>query len=55
MDLSPGLWLIILTVGVVALLMALIYARSRTKKLTPTEIALTEAATRAEYRNEDQP
>lgn len=54
MDIAPGLWLIILTVGIVALGMVMLTAQIRTKNRTPAEKANTEAATRAEYRREDE-
>jgi len=53
MEITPTIWLIILTLGVVVLGLAMLYGRSRNKECTPAEKAYTEAATRAEYREED--
>ena len=54
MDSGPMFWLILLTVGVVALGLAMALATSRNRKRTTGERLATEAATRREYREEDK-
>jgi FtsZ-interacting cell division protein ZipA len=51
---GPALWLILLTVGVIALAAAIIYGMTRNRKRRPIEEAVTEAATKDEYRREDR-
>lgn len=51
---STTLWLLILTVGVIALGVAMAYGINRNRSRTPMERAVTEAATRQEYRAEDR-
>lgn len=51
---GPALWLIILTIGVIALAAALAYGRIRSNQQTPAERARTEAAARAEQLAEDR-
>lgn len=54
MDITPNLWLILLTLGVVCLGAALVYGIMRNRQRTPLEREITEAGTRAEYRAEDR-
>jgi hypothetical protein len=54
MQSGPGFWLILLTVGVVALGLAMAFAQWRNGKRTPAEKVLTEVATRGEYKAEDR-
>ena len=54
MDLSPYLWLTVLTIGVAVLGGAIAYGMMRNRKRTNSEKAATEAATRQEYREEDR-
>lgn len=54
MDVTPYLWLILLTVGVACLGAAMIYGTLRNRQRSPVEREITEAATRAEYRAEDK-
>ena len=51
---GPALWLIVLTVGVIALAAALAYAIRRNSQRTPVEQARTEVAARAEQLAEDR-
>ena len=51
---GPALWLIILTVGVIALGAVMAYAKKRNSERTPAERARTEAAAKAEQRAEDR-
>lgn len=53
MESGPAVWLLLLTVGVLVLGAAIIYGINQNRKRTPGEKALTEAATRAEYKKED--
>ena len=54
MESGPTVWLLLLTVGAVALGAAIIYGMSQNRKRTPAEKALTEAATRREHEIEDR-
>lgn len=54
MESGPTLWLLLLTVGVVALGLAIGYGISQNRKRTAAEKALTEAATQREYQQEDR-
>lgn len=54
MESGPTVWLLLLTVGAVVLGAAPVYGISQNQKRTPGEKALTEAATRAEYKKEDR-
>lgn len=47
MECGPGVWMIALTVGVIALGLAMAYGIMPNRRRTPSEKALTEAATRA--------
>ena len=51
---TTTVWLLVLTVGVVALGLALAWGINRNRARSPTERQLTEAATRQEYREEDK-
>ena len=51
---GPAMWLILLTVGVIALAGAIAYGMMRNNKRRPVEKAVTEAATKEEYRREDR-
>ena len=51
---GPALWLIVLTLGAFALAAALAYGALRNRRRSPAEKAVTEAATRQEYRQEDE-
>ena len=51
---TTTVWLLILTVGVVALGLAMAWGLNRNRARSPAERALTEAATRREYREEDK-
>ena len=53
MEITPALWLLVLTVGVIALGAAMLYARQRNKMRTPAEKARTDAATRDQYQIEE--
>mgnify|MGYP004540893743 CR=1 FL=1 len=53
MDSGPSLWLILLTIGVVALALAAVYGIMRNRQRSVGERVQTEAATRAEYKSED--
>ena len=54
MESGPSFWLIVLTVGAVALLAAIGYGLYRSQQRSRAEKALTEAATREEYEREDR-
>jgi hypothetical protein len=54
MEAGPSLWLILLTVGAAALCAALVYGVIRTRNRSRVEKAITDAATREEYRREDK-
>jgi hypothetical protein len=54
MESGPTLWLLLLTIGVVALGLAIGYGISQNQKRTAAEKALTEAATQREYQQEDR-
>lgn len=54
MQSGPALWLILLTLGVLALGAAMAYGASRNKRRTAAERELTEVATRREYQAEDR-
>lgn len=54
MESGPSVWLILLTVGAAALCAALIYGVIRTRNRSRAEKAVTDAATRQEYRREDK-
>jgi hypothetical protein len=54
MESGPTLWLLLLTVGVVALGLAIGYGISQNRKRTAAEKTLTEAATLREYQREDR-
>lgn len=51
---GPALWLILLTLGVVALAGAMIYGTMRNRQRTLGERVATEVETRREYQREDQ-
>lgn len=51
---GPSLWLILLTLGVLALGAAMAYGVLRNRKRTTGERIATEAATRQEYASEDR-
>ena len=51
---GPALWLVVLTVGVIALAAAIVYGMVRNRQRGPIERAVTEAATKEEYRREDR-
>ncbi len=51
---TTTVWLLLLTVGVIALGLAMAYGINRNRTRTPAEKQLTEAATRQEYRMEDK-
>jgi hypothetical protein len=51
---GPGLWLILLTIGVIVLGAAAIYGIMRNRQRTPAEKITTEAATKREYQREDR-
>jgi uncharacterized protein involved in outer membrane biogenesis len=51
---TTAVWLLILTIGVVALGAAMVYGINRNRTRTPMERAATEAATRQQYRAEDR-
>ena len=53
MESGPALWLMLLTIGVIALGAAMAYGIIQNRKRTRAEKALTEAATRREYQKED--
>jgi hypothetical protein len=54
MESGPALWLVLLTVGVLALGLAMVFAQRRNTKRTQAEKILTEVATRGEYEAEDR-
>jgi hypothetical protein len=54
MQSGPVFWLMLLSVGVLALGLAMAYGISRNRTRTAGERHLTEAATRPEYQNEDR-
>ncbi len=54
MEITTTVWLLILTVGVIALGLAMAWGMNRNRKRTPLEGQVTEAATRQEYRAEDR-
>lgn len=54
MESGPAFWLIVLTVGVIALGLAMAYGMMRNRRRTPAERAQTEAATKREYAAEDR-
>jgi hypothetical protein len=54
MQSGPAFWLLLLTVGVIALGAAMAYGASRNRTRTRAERHLTEAATRREYEIEDR-
>ena len=51
---GPALWLIVLTIGALALAAAMPYGALRNRGRKPVEKVITEAATREEYRKEDE-
>jgi FtsZ-interacting cell division protein ZipA len=51
---GPALWLILLTIGVIALAGAIVYGMTRNRQRRPIEEAVTETATKDEYRREDR-
>ena len=51
---GPALWLILLTVGVVALAAAAIYGIMRNRQRSLSERVTTEMETRREYEREDR-
>lgn len=51
---GPALWLILLTVGVIALAVAIGYGIMRNRQRKPVDEAVTAASTKAEYRREDR-
>ena len=53
MEIAAGLWLVLLTIGVAALGLAMAYAARQARNRTAGDKAVTEAATKAEYRRED--
>ena len=54
MESGPAFWLILLTVGVAALGIAVVFAQRQNSKRSPAEKILTEVATRSEYKAEDR-
>ncbi|HEV7344369.1 MAG TPA: hypothetical protein VGN60_01870 [Devosia sp.] len=50
---GPGLWLILLTIGVIALGGAMAYGLTRNRTRTRGEEVRTEAATRQQYADEE--
>lgn len=54
METGPSFWLILLTIGVVALGLAMAYGMRRNKQRTLQEKLVTDAATRREFREEDR-
>lgn len=54
MQSGPAMWLTVLTIGVVVLAAALVFGIMRNRQRTPTERAVSEAATKAEYAVEDK-
>lgn len=52
--LGPGLWLILLTIGVVILGLAIAYGISQNSKRTLSERVRTEVETKREYEREDR-
>ncbi len=54
MSSGPSFWMIVLTLGAVALALAIIYGMRRNRERSLSEKAHTEAATRREYEREDQ-
>lgn len=54
METGPGLWLILLTIGVVILGLAMAYGIRRNRTQSTAERNLSEAATRQEYKAEDR-
>ena len=54
MESGPSFWLIVLTVGALALLVAMGYGLFRSQQRSRAEKALTEAATHQEYEREDR-
>jgi hypothetical protein len=54
MQSGPAFWLLLLTVGVIALGAAMSYGVSRNRTRTRAERRLTEAATRREYEVKDR-
>lgn len=54
MEITTTVWPLILTVGVIALGLAMVWGMNRNKARTPLERKVTEAATRQEYRAEDR-
>ena len=51
---GPSLWLILLTIGVIALGAAMAYGLMRNRKRSLGERIATEAATKQEYREENR-
>ena len=54
MESGPAFWLMLLTLGVVALGAAMMYGLRRNQTRTAAERHLTEVATKQEYRAEDR-
>jgi len=54
MEITTTVWLLILTVGVIALGLALVWGLNRNRQRSPMERQVTEAATRQQYRAEDR-
>ena len=51
---GPSIWLILVTIGVVALALAAVFGIMRNRQRTSLEKATTEAGTRAVYQAEDR-
>ena len=51
---GPAFWLILLTIGVVALAGAIAYGMMRNRQRRPIDEVVTEVATKQEYRREDR-
>ncbi|WP_172122434.1 MULTISPECIES: hypothetical protein [unclassified Devosia] len=51
---GPSIWLILLTIGVIALALAVVFGIMRNRNRSSGEKAVTEAATRATYQAEDR-
>ncbi|MFC3704995.1 hypothetical protein ACFOOL_09520 [Devosia honganensis] len=51
---GPALWLVVLTIGAVALIVAMVYGVMRNRQRSLGERVATEVETRREYEREDR-